>query len=411
MMNLNDDNQKKNEELINANKKLIAQNIERENREAELIIANKELIFQNEEKEKRHAELIIANRELLYQKREKEKRAAELLIANIELVFQNSEKEKRAAELVIANVELVFQNGEKEKRAAELVIANIELIYQNGEKEKRAAELVIANLELDFQNREKEKRAIELNTANYQLSSLNNVNKELESFAYIASHDLQEPLRKIQTFTARIIEKEYDTLSISAKEYFQRIQDEAKRMKLLITDILAFSQLNTEERIFVNTDLNILAQEIIAEFKETIETKKAIVEAHVMGKENIIPYQFRQLLFNLISNSLKFSNPEITPHVKIKSSTIKYSKPTNANFTTGKTYCHISVSDNGIGFEQQYSDKIFEVFQRLNGKSAFGGTGIGLAIVKKIVENHNGIITATSELNKGTTFDIYIPAT
>ncbi|MDQ3683587.1 MAG: ATP-binding protein [Bacteroidota bacterium] len=408
-MNLNDDNKKMEAELINVNKKLVAQIIEREKREAELIIANKELIFQNKEKEKKAAELIIANRELLYQNREKEKRAAELVIANVELVFQNSEKEKRAAELVIANVELVFQNGEKEKRAAELVIANIELIYQNAEKEKRAAELVIANLELDFQNREKEKRAIELNTANDQLSSLSNVNKELESFAYIASHDLQEPLRKIQIYTDRIVEKEHDTLSISAKEYFQRIQNEAKRMKLLITDILAFSQLNTEERIFVNTDLNILTQEIITEFKETIETKKAIVEAHVMGKQNIIPYQFRQLLFNLISNSLKFSNPEITPHVKIKSSTIKYSKPTDANFTTGKTYYHISVSDNGIGFEQQYSDKIFEVFQRLNGKSAFRGTGIGLAIVKKIVENHNGIITATSELNKGTTFDIYIP--
>ena len=389
-MNINKDNQQLETELLNANKELVAQNIEIK---------------------KRAAELVIANRELLYQNREKEKRAAELVLANVELVFQNAEKEKRAAELVIANVELVFQNGEKEKRAAELVIANVELVFQNSEKEKRAAELVIANIELDFQNREKEKRATELITANEELSTLHIVNKGLESFAYVASHDLQEPLRKIQTFTTRIVEKDYDTLSPNAKEYFQRIQDAAKRMQLLITDVLSFSQLNTGKDTFLRSDLGTIVQEVINEFKETIEAKKVIVETDVMDEVNIIPYQFRQLMQNLISNAIKFSNPEIAPHIKIKSTTIRCSKPNNSNLLIGKTYCHISVSDNGIGFEQQYSEKIFEIFQRLHQKSKYSGTGIGLAIVKKIVENHKGIITATSQLNKETTFDIYIPTT
>ena len=129
-----------------------------------------------------------------------------------------------------------------------------------------------------------------------------------------------------------------------------------------------------------------------------------------MCEANIIPFQFRQLLFNLISNSLKFSNPAQPSYIKIKSEIAQGIKLNNAKLSAEKKYCHITVSDNGIGFEQQYSEKIFEVFQRLHGKNEYNGTGIGLSIVKRIVENHNGIITANGELNKGATFDIYIPA-
>jgi signal transduction histidine kinase len=408
-MSLNNDNHKLQTELLNANKELAAQILETKKREEELIIANNELIFQNEAKEKRHAELIIANRELVYQNGEKEKRAAELIIANVELIFQNGEREKRAAELVIANLELAFQNGEKEKRAAELVLANIELIFQNSEKEKRAAELIIANLELDFQNQEKEKHAIELDTANSELTALHRVNQALESFAYVASHDLQAPLRKINIFSSRIIETDYDTLSADSKGYFQKIQESTKTMGLLIDDILAFSKLNSGEGIFVKTNLRTLTNEMINDFSETIETKGAIVETTEMCEADVIPYQFRQLVHNLISNALKFSNPEVTPHIKIKSSIIKKGQHNNGNLSKEKAFCHLSISDNGIGFEQQYSRKIFEVFQRLSGKTEHQGTGIGLAIVKKIVDNHNGIIEATSEVNKGTSFDIFIP--
>ncbi len=305
-----------------------------------------------------------------------------------ELAFQNEEKEKRAAELCIANKELAFQNEEKEKRAAELIIANKELAFQNEEKEKRAAELIIAN-------------------------------KELQAFAYVSSHDLQEPLRKIQTFATVILEKEYQNLSDNGKYNFHRIQSAAGRMRQLIEDLLAYSRINTNERKFEKTDLNIIIEEVKTELKDTIQEKHAIIEVIELCPANIIPFQFGQLMHNLISNALKFSNPDIPPHIIIKSRIVKGSKSINArlNDKTGqeklspeKNYCHITVKDNGIGFEPHFSERIFEVFQKLHTKEEYSGTGIGLAIVKKIVENHNGIIIATSELKKGATFDIYIPA-
>ena len=314
-------------------------------------------------------------------------RTAQLETANKELAYQNDEKEKRAAELSIANKELAFQSDEKEKRAAELSIANKELAFQNDQKEKRAAELIIAN-------------------------------KELLAFTYISSHDLQEPLRKIQTFATIILEKEKQNLSDNGKYNFQRIQSAAARMQQLIEDLLAYSRINTTERKFEKTDLNIIIEEVKTELKDTIQEKHATIEATELSPCNIIAFQFRQLMYNLISNALKFSNPDIPSHIIIKSRIVKGSKLNNArlNDKTGqerlspeKNYCHITVKDNGIGFEPHFSKRIFEVFQKLHSKEEYAGTGIGLAIVKKIVENHNGIIIATSELNKGATFDIYIP--
>ena len=404
----NDQKEKRAEELVIANNKLAYENKVKEKRAAELSIANKELAFQNHEKEKRAAELNIANIELAFQNEEKENRAAELSIANKELAFQNEEKEKRAVELIIANKELAFENEEKEKRAAELIIANEKLVFQNHEKEKRAAELNIANLELAFQNEEKEKRAAELSIAN----------KELEAFSYVSSHDLQEPLRKIQIFTTIILENENINLSENGKYNFQRIQYAVETMRQLIDDLLSFSRTNSAERKFEKTDLDIILAEIKSELKENIKEKHAIIESTGLGLCNIIVFQFRQLMYNLISNALKFSKPDVPPHIIIKSSIVKGNKLRNAclnekvekeKFLLKKNYCHISIRDNGIGFEPRYSERIFEVFQRLHSKEKYAGTGIGLAIVKKIVENHNGIITATGKINKGATFDIYIP--
>lgn len=362
------------------------------------MIAHQALVSQNQEIEKRAAELVIANKELVYQNQEKENRAAELFIANKELAFQNSEKEERAFELIIANKELLFQNGEKEKRAAELLIANEELLFQNDEKEKRAAELLIANNELAFQNLEKEKRAAELIIAN----------KELEAFTYISSHDLQEPLRKIQTFISRILDTESLSLSTQGKGYFFRIQDAAGRMQSLITDLLAYSRSTSSQHIFEDTDLNTVVEEVIKDFAEEISLKKATFEVGPMCNAHIIPFQFRQLMYNLIGNALKFSDPAIAPHIKISSINITYSVANDEKLIPGKEYCHVTISDNGIGFEPQYKNRIFELFQQLNGKTKYEGTGIGLAIVKKIVDNHYGIITATSEINNGARFDIYI---
>jgi two-component system CheB/CheR fusion protein len=251
------------------------------------------------------------------------------------------------------------------------------------------------------------KRTRELQQAN---ETLQRVNKELESFTYVSSHDLQEPLRKIQTLASRILDKEHQNLTDSGKNYFGRIQKAAERMQQLIQDLLAFSRLSTEERIGETTDLSGLVQEVVSELGETMAEKHATIDATGLGTAPIIVFQFRQLLHNLISNALKFSNPDQPPHITITSRTIKGGKLTNGTLLPEKVYYHITITDNGIGFEAKYSEKIFEVFQRLHSKEQYPGTGIGLAIVKKIVTNHNGLITATSELNKGARFDIYLPA-
>jgi PAS domain S-box-containing protein len=235
-------------------------------------------------------------------------------------------------------------------------------------------------------------------------------NKELQSFAHISSHDLQEPLRKIQTFASRIIDREYDNLSEFGKDNFKRMEEAAKRMQTLIQDLLLYSKTNSSERKFEHTDLNKIIDEIKEELVEELDEKNVTIETNDLCHANIIPFQFRQLIHNLVSNSMKFSNPDIPPCITINSETAPGSELDNDKLSPQKSYCHISVSDNGIGFEPQYSEKIFDVFQRLHGQEKYKGTGIGLSIVKKIVENHEGIITATGELNEGATFDIYIPA-
>jgi signal transduction histidine kinase len=310
-----------------------------------------------------------------------------------------SNLEQQTNELFETNKELAFQNEEKEKRAAELVNANKELTFQNEEKVKRAAELVIANKELAFQNEEKEKRAAELV----------NVNKELESFNYISSHDLQEPLRKIRTFASRLIADESQNLSYKGKDYVLRMEDAASRMQALIVDLLAYSRTTSTERKFETANLNTIMESVKKDLADIIAEKNAIIEVEEMCDAHIIPFQFRQLMDNIIGNALKFAKPDLPPHIIVKSRIIKGSEINNQKLLPEKEYCHITVTDNGIGFEQKYQDYIFELFKRLHDKEKIKGTGIGLTIVKKIVANHNGLITATSELNKGATFDIYIP--
>jgi PAS domain S-box-containing protein len=237
------------------------------------------------------------------------------------------------------------------------------------------------------------------------------LNKELESFNYISSHDLQEPLRQIQNFSSRISDVEQANLSDKGKTYFIKINNAANRMQTLIADLLAYSRAKTGERKFEKTNLNEIVEEVREELKEIIDEKHATFEVAEMCDALVIPFQFRQLMHNIIGNALKFSKPNTPPHIIIKNEHINYNHANNINLIPEKEYCHITISDNGIGFEPQFKDRIFEVFQRLHNKQEIDGTGIGLAIVKKIVENHNGIITATSELNEGATFDIYIPET
>ena len=238
---------------------------------------------------------------------------------------------------------------------------------------------------------------------------LEKMNKELQSFAYISSHDLQEPLRKIQTFTNYIIDSERDNLSERGKDYFKRIQNSAARMRQLIDDLLSYSRASDKINQFEKVNLNIFIEEVKADFLEDINFQHATIEIKAPCNAVIIPFQFRQLMVNLISNALKFKKENIASHIVITSRTVKGSKIIDDEMDDNKNYCHIKMEDNGIGFEPHHKEKIFEVFQRLHGKAEYAGTGIGLAIVKKIVDNHQGIIIASGELDKGSVFDIYLP--
>ncbi|MBK9982957.1 MAG: PAS domain S-box protein [Saprospiraceae bacterium] len=248
-------------------------------------------------------------------------------------------------------------------------------------------------------NRSIEKKNIEL------LAS----NEEIASFNHIASHDLQEPLRKIQTFISRITRENSEHISEKGKEYFARISTSAGRMQQLIDDLITYTHTNRADKVFIRTDLNSLISSVLDEFKPTIEEKKAVIRTEHLPTLSVIPFQFEQLFTNLIDNSLKYSRQNVSPVITITSSIVDAHKVPGATLTNPKKFHRITISDNGIGFENQYADTIFTLFQRLHGKSEYSGTGIGLAICKKIVENHNGIISAESIPNEGSQFHIFIP--
>jgi two-component system, chemotaxis family, CheB/CheR fusion protein len=258
-----------------------------------------------------------------------------------------------------------------------------------------------------------EERTAELKNAIEELRDTNdeliNKNKELEAFTYISSHDLQEPLRKIQTFSGRILDKENQNLSEKGKNYFSLIQNAAQRMQKLIDDLLKFSRLNTSERVFERVDLEIIIKDVLSNFNDIIKEKKATVQLGEMCEADVIVFQFRQMMHNLLSNALKFTKPDVQPSIKINCRIISGNNLQEKGLLPDKQYCHISVSDNGIGFEEKFSEKVFEVFQKLHSKNEYPGTGIGLATVKKIVGHHHGTVHVKSTLNKGSTFNIYIP--
>ena len=267
------------------------------------------------------------------------------------------------------------------------------------------------NIEKQKSFSEKLKKEVALHTKELAQnnSDLEKMNSELQSFAYISSHDLQEPLRKIQMFAGVLLEREFENLSDKGKNKFERIQSAANRMQTLINDLLAYSRTETEERVFETTSLKELFTDAKNDLREEIRNKNATIELTSNCKVEVIPFQFRQLLYNIMSNSLKYSKENTPPIIKIKGEIVNSSEIDDDRLTKNRNYVHISLSDNGIGFDNNFSEKIFEVFQRLHTRQDYVGTGIGLAIAKKIVQNHNGFISAKGLPGAGAIFEIYIP--
>jgi PAS domain S-box-containing protein len=300
---------------------------------------------------------------------------------NKELIFQRGEKQKIADELVIANKELVFETAEKEKRAAEFIITNKEFATSNVAKEKRTAELVFANEELTSQNKEELERATQLEL----------VNKELESFSYSVSHDLRAPLRAIHGYARMLKELKGAQQDAETNRLMDNIINNAKRMGQLIDDLLTFSRLGRKELIRINVSMNDMVTAICEELKISQPSRniKFCIHPLIAGKADNAA--IKQVWLNLISNSIKYS-------MFTKEAIIEIGSEEKDNEVI------YFVKDNGAGFDIRFVDKLFGIFQRLHSDEEFEGTGVGLAIVQRIIFKHGGRVWATGETGKGATF-------
>jgi light-regulated signal transduction histidine kinase (bacteriophytochrome) len=237
------------------------------------------------------------------------------------------------------------------------------------------------------------------------IDKLEAANKDLDRFAFMASHDLQEPLRKIRTFSERLLNRCENILDEESKKYIIRIQSVTERMQILIKDIMTFSKISLEKESFIASDLNLLMDEVIIEMEGTIKEKNVKISVEELPSLAINPNLVRPLFFNLINNAIKYSKKDIQPVIRIHS---EFDKG-DGNDKIKNKYCRILIEDNGIGFEQRYSEQIFDMFKRLHHHNEYEGTGIGLALCKKIVEQHNGYISAKSSLGNGSTFIVSLP--
>lgn len=267
-----------------------------------------------------------------------------------------------------------FTDIHPQKLAAELLEQEVEI---------RTKELLVKNLELERSNH------------------------ELQQFTWVVSHDLKEPLRKIQILNDLVKERFLSEIP-EAVSYMDRSINSSARMSSLISDLLAYSQLSTPA-LFQPTDLNGIIKEILADFDELIAKKKAVIKVDLLPTIDTIPGRIRQVFQNLISNALKFSKPDVSPVITITSEPVKEKTIDGETGIDGDFY-RITVSDNGIGFDERFVDRIFVIFQRLASRTSYEGTGIGLAIAKKNMDKHNGIISAKSQLGEGSQFILILPA-
>jgi signal transduction histidine kinase len=231
-------------------------------------------------------------------------------------------------------------------------------------------------------------------------------NHELQQFASVASHDLKEPLRKIQLFGTILRDRHIGT-NPDAMQYMERIVSSSERMTRLINDLLRYSRLSADVS-FEPVDINIIINDILADLELSVKDACAEITASEFPVVEAIPGQIRQALQNIISNALKFSRKGVAPCIRIHAERVREREFDSIADNEGP-YCRITISDNGIGFNEMYLPKIFTLFQRLHSHEVYEGTGIGLAIAKKVVERHQGVIGASSKENEGATFTIVLP--
>jgi len=288
----------------------------------------------------------------------------------------------------------LYQQRAELKKVEEALRREIEM------RKKSQAEVEQINSLLEFKVEERTKDLTQLN------KDLENRNSELAQYAYLASHDLQEPLRKIITFI-KIIDEKYLAGIPEAKQEITKVITSSERMRNLINALLSYSKLSAGS-YFNPVNLNDVIKDALADLELAIKEKQAVIQVTTLPDVEAITAQMRQLFQNLLSNALKFSKTNIPPQIKIYSEPVDELSLDAVPVKTGK-FVRIHVCDNGIGLDESYIDKIFVIFQRLHGRTQYEGTGIGLAIVKKIVEKHNGLIGVKSHEGEGATFTIVLP--
>ncbi|PKK35017.1 hypothetical protein BWI96_18990 [Siphonobacter sp. SORGH_AS_0500] len=318
------------------------------------------------------------------------------LLSRLEYLVQ-----QRTEELEASLEELRAANEALQERTEELAASNEELQALNEELEERGYELAASNEELQVSSEE-------LGESNQQLSLSND---RLQRFAYVASHDLQEPLRKIQTFGSLLSHKYGSQLGNEGLSYLNRISKAGEQMSTLIQDLLNYSKMINQEDHFHVVSLNQVIEQVLETLDLSIEQTQAQIKIDplpaIIGDES----QLSQLFQNLISNAIKFAKPASSPHIHITTKIVHRPElpPVVVPITKADRYYQISVIDEGIGFDEQFLDRIFEVFQRLHDKKQYVGTGIGLAICQRVIENHGGAITAESAPGRGASFHVYFP--
>ena len=242
-----------------------------------------------------------------------------------------------------------------------------------------------------------------------KVAELYHSNKELEEFAYIASHDMQEPLRKITTFSDRLSEKYKDILTGEGLMYLSRMTASAENMRSLINDLLEFSRISKTGQPFEQVNLELILKQVQTDLELTIEETGTVITSQLLPKIDAVSSQMKQLFANLITNAIKFHKPDVSPVINIEAAVLTEDEKRQYELNKKTVYHKIQITDNGIGFESEYSVRIFQVFQRLHGKSEYPGSGIGLAICKKILEYHCGIIFAENIPETGARFTFIIP--